>query len=170
MGCPWWNCKCCSKGNADEDTTIEFDGTHYPDNTDAMRQDPTQMGISRTPNKGVNYHVMSTVWNPEHLRPETSANGFRSPDQHTTPDNALIQSFAANLIEKRKQKQMEEKRVYAVNIHPSNSSETERSSNPTDTMVSWTQQLQEQLKSRSIRQASASSKKELIEPEQFIDE
>lgn len=176
LGCPWYNVKCCAKGNANDEDQLDMDRAHYPGDNDTSRFEPQLATTSKPSNRGMNYHVMNTVWNPEHLRPETSTNGFHSPNQSTTPDNVLIQSFAAAMIEKRKQKQLEEKRVYAVNLQPTDNvtaaaaSKTDRTTNPTETMISWTQQLQEQLKSRSIRQASANSTRDLIEPERFIDE
>lgn len=176
LGCPWYDFKCCPKGNVNDEDQLDIDGTHYPAMNDFSGPDPHLGTTSKLSNRGTNFHVMNTVWNPEHVRPETSmngqSNGFRSPDQTTTPDNVLIQSFAAAMIEKRKQKQLEEKRVYAVNLQPTSNVSTTNTTtaNPTETMVSWTQQLQEQLKSRSIRQVSANSQKELIQPEEFIDE
>ena len=66
--------------------------------------------IPTTTARGMNYHIMNTVWNPEQLRNETPLNpqynGYRSPDQHTTPDNVLIQSFANVIMAKHKQKEM----------------------------------------------------------------
>jgi len=110
---------------------------------------------------------MNTVWNPEQLRNETPANpqynGYRSPDQYTTPDNALIQSFAAVVMAKQKEKEIEDKRVYAVDIVEQNNS-TSKTRNPADTMVSWTQQLQEQLKNKP-RPTSGNSTKALIQSE-----
>ncbi len=119
-----------------------------------------------TSSKGINYHVMNTIWNPEQLDNETPSNpqydGYRPPDQNTTPNNILIQSFATSVMAKQKEKELEEKRVYAVDIIEENNSST-RTKTPVGTMMSWTQQLQEQLKTKPTRPTSASSTKELIE-------
>ncbi len=116
--------------------------------------------------KGINYHVMNTIWNPEQFRSESPSNpqydGYKSSDQNTTPNNILIQSFATNVMAKQKEKELEEKRVYAVDIIEENNSST-RTKTPVGTMMSWTQQLQEQLKTKPTRPTSASSTKELIE-------
>jgi hypothetical protein len=118
--------------------------------------------------KGINYHVMDTVWNPEQLTNETPLNplynGYRSPDQNITVDNANIQSFAAVVMARGKQKALEENRVYAVDIVEPNES-TMKTKNPADTMVSWTQQLQERLKNKETRPISASSTNQLIPSE-----
>ena len=110
--------------------------------------------------KGMNYHVMNTVWDPENMNSQSSRNahynGYRSPDQKQTPDTTNIQSFA---LAKQKEKDLADKRIYAVNI---NNQTRPKSKDHVDTMVSWTQQLQEQLKSKKSRETSASSTNQLI--------
>jgi len=127
-----------------------------------------QIIIPGTTSKGINYHVMNTVWNPEQLRNETPThpqyNGYQSPDQRTTPNDVNIQSFAAVILAKHIAKEAEQNRVYAVDIIPSDTP-TSKTKDPADTMMSWTQQLQEQLKSKSARPTSGSSTKELIQSE-----
>jgi len=112
--------------------------------------------------KRMNYHVMNSVWDPEYIPNPTPINaqynGYRSPDQNKIPENLYIQSFASLAIAKRKQKELENQRVYAVNINEP----TSKPKDPVDTMVNWTQQLQEQLRNKKPRQTSASSTKQLI--------
>jgi hypothetical protein len=125
----------------------------------------TQITMPNSSTRSGNYHIMNTVWNPEHVHSEPPMNpqynGYISPDQHTTPGNALIQSFAAVVMEKHKQKELEEKRVYAVDIVEQKNS-TANTKTAADTMSTWTQQLQEQLKNKQPRETSASSTKQLI--------
>jgi hypothetical protein len=160
---------CCSKQNDDDD-----DGNMNDKNlrlSDSPTNDHSSEGklISipggTTTARGMNYHVMNTVWDPEHIRNETSPNpkynGYRSSNQRTTPDNALIQSFATTVMAREKQKELDEKRVFAVNINEPRKL-TSQSKDPVDTMVSWTQQLQEQLRNPKSRETSASSTKQLI--------
>jgi hypothetical protein len=164
IGCPWFRFKCCSNDDDEDDdiTANNINVTDSPVNGNNFLTMPT------TSTRGMNYHIMNTVWNPEQLHNETPLNpqynGYQTPDQHTTPNNVLIQSFAAVVMAKHKEKQLDNKRVYAVDIVEDNNS-TLRTKNPADTMVSWTQQLQEQLKTKQNRPTSASSTKELIESE-----
>jgi hypothetical protein len=117
----------------------------------------------------MNYHVMNTIWNPDQLHGETPTNpqynGYQTPDLRTTPNDVHIQSFAAVVVAKHKAKEIEQNRVYAVDIVPSEASSASKAKDPVDTMVSWTQQLQDQLKNKSTRPTSGSSTKELIESE-----
>jgi hypothetical protein len=105
---------------------------------------------------------MNTVWEPEYIRNQTPIkpqyNGYRSPDQTTTFDNTNIQSFATVVMAKQKQKEIDDKRIYAVNINEP----TAKTKNSVDTMVNWTQQLQEQLRNKKPRETSASSTNQLI--------
>jgi transcriptional regulator NrdR family protein len=105
---------------------------------------------------------MNTVWEPEYIRNQTPIkpqyNGYRSPDQTTTFDNTNIQSFATVVMAKQKQKEIDDKRIYAVNINEP----TAKTKNSVDTMVNWTQQLQEQLRNKKSRETSASSTNQLI--------
>lgn len=168
IGCPWYRFKCCSNPDDDEE---DVDANHFRP-TNSLNQENnivTQQIIKpNASSKAASYHVMNTVWNPEHLSNESPIhpqyNGYQSPDQHTTPNNALIQSFGAVVLAKHKAKEIENKRVYAVDIIESND-EKAKSKSPAETMVSWTQQLQEQLKIKSSRPTSASSTKELIQSE-----
>lgn len=170
VGCPWFRFKCCTHAAEEDD---DFDGRQFNLSDSPTSPDQSVVTMSKTSTKGQNYHVMNTVWNPEQIRRDPTVstsqpwNGVRSPDQRTTPDNVLIQSFAAAVIEKQKQKQLENKRVYAVDINENR----DRSSNPTETMVSWPQQLQEQLKSKSAaRENSASSTRQLMPASNVTDE
>jgi hypothetical protein len=111
---------------------------------------------------------MNTIWNPEQLRSETpnnpQYNGYQSLDERTTPNDVNIQSFAAAILAKQKSKEVEQNHIYAVDII-SSESPISKAKDPVDTMVSWTQQLQDQLKTKSTRPTSGSSTKELIESE-----
>lgn len=150
IGCPWYRFKCCSGDDDDEDNSINANHLHVaesPVNESNLVSNQTSMPTVTA--GGTNYHVLNTIWNPEHLPHEVSSNsqenGYRLPDKSKTPDNALIKSFASVFIAKQKEKESVEKRVYAVDIV-----EHDNSTSPTksalDTMVTWTQQLQEQLK------------------------
>ena len=163
LGCPWYRGKCCS--NQDDDDEMENDRADSENNLLTSQVIVSNASSSR----GINYPVMNTIWNPDHLSSETPTNPqnltTQAPvDQQTTPNNVLIQSFAAVVLAKQKAKEIEEKRVYAVDIIDSND-EPGKSKTAADTMVSWTQQLQEQLKQKSTRPTSASSTKELIQSE-----
>jgi hypothetical protein len=125
--------------------------------------------IPDTSARGMNYHIMNTVWNPEQVPNATPSNpqydGYRTPDQRTAPSNVLIQSYAEAAMGKQKEKEIENKRVYAVDIVKDNNA-SGKTKNPADTMISWTHQLQEQLKTnQQNRPTSASSTKQLIESE-----
>jgi hypothetical protein len=112
--------------------------------------------------QGTNYHVMSTVWDPEYKHNQTPItpqyNGYRSPDQNIIPNDSHAQTFAAVVMAKQNQKQFEDNRIYAVNINEPKS----KTKDPVDTMVNWTQQLQEQLRNKKARETSASSTKQLV--------
>jgi hypothetical protein len=169
IGCPWYRFKCCSDHDDDDDDINNF---RLPDSpTNGNNIVTNQLTVPGTTTRGENYHIMNTVWNPEQLRSETPSNpqynGYRSPDQHTTPDNALIQSFAAVVMAKHREKELEDRRVYAVDIVEQNDSAS-KIRNPADTMVSWTQQLQEQLKNKN-RPTSGNSTKALIQSENTDD-
>ena len=166
IGCSSNRFQCCSKGNENDDQDIDVAGARSSDLTEndnpSVRRSAPMPIIAA---KGMNYHVMDTVWNPDHLRSDTPLEshptGFRSPDQRTTPTNVLIQSFTAAVIEKQKQQEIDERRVFAVNIEQ-NENKTSKSTGQVETMVSWTRQLQEQLKNKNTRESSASSNRELI--------
>lgn len=167
IGCPWYRLKCCS--NHDEDD--ESDINRIPSADSERNLLANQVIVSNnSSSKGINYQVMNTVWNPDQLRTEnpTHLEYIDSqpslPDQKTTPNNALIQSFAAVVLAKHKAKEIEDKRIYAVDIIESKE-EAGKHRTPAETMVSWTQQLQEQLKQKSTRPTSGSSTKGLIQSE-----
>jgi hypothetical protein len=105
---------------------------------------------------------MNSVWDPEYIDNQISTKsqyyGYRSPDFIKTPNNANIQSFAAAVVAKQKQKQFEDNRVYAVNINEP----TSKPKDHVDTMINWTQQLQQQLRNKTARETSAGSTKQLI--------
>jgi hypothetical protein len=177
IGCPWFNFRCCSSTATDDDDDDDYSEHANVDTSSASMPsapayDANPVTMSKTSSKGTNYQVMNAVWNPEHIASETSTriqyDGNGATNQHRTPDNALIQSFAAAVLQKQKQKQLDDRRVYAVNIsdtHPTrNVSKT-----PADTMISWTQQLQEQLKAQANRESSASSQRQLISPDKTND-
>jgi hypothetical protein len=152
LGCSCHCLNCCSQQN---------EGEHFIENDIRLLNSPTNdynYGISAQ--KGMNYHVMNTVWDPEYMRNQSPINpqynGYLSPDQSKTPDNSHIQSFATTVI--AKQKQVDDKRIYAVNINEP----TSKSKDPVDTMVNWTQQLQEQLRNKKPRETSAGSTKQLL--------
>ncbi|CAF0757325.1 unnamed protein product [Rotaria sordida] len=162
--CPWYRFKCCL--NHDDDD-IDMNNFRLPDSpTNENNLIIKQIIMPGTTNKGINYHIMNTVWNPEQLRNEIpsnpQSNGYRSLDQSKTPDNTHIRSFASVFMAKQKQKELEQKRIYAVDINEQNNS-TLKTKDPVETMISWTQQLQQQLKSKQSRPTSASSTKELIQ-------
>lgn len=168
IGCPWYRLKCCS--NHDEDDEPEIN--RIPSADSAHNLLTNQVIVSNnSSSKGINYQVMNTVWNPDQLHTENPTNPQyinsppSVPDQQTTPNNALIQSFAAVVLAKHKAKEIEDKRVYAVDIIESHKEEAEKHRTPAETMVSWTQQLQEQLKQKSTRPTSGSSTKGLIQSE-----
>lgn len=174
IGCPWYRLKCCCNRTADnidddEDDDDDNNGNN-PDLTDsttnANNSVQKQIVVPGAKAKGINYRIMNTVWNPEHLPNENpsnyQSNGYHALNQTQTPNNALIQSFASVFIAKQKAKKLEEKRIYAVDIAEQNES-TLKNKNPTDTMVSWTQQLQDRLKNKPSTPLSASSTRELIE-------
>ena len=169
IGCPWYKFKCCSDPDDDEDD-INVNNIRLNDSpTNENNLVTEQIHMPGTSSRGINYHIMNTIWNPEHLRNETPLNpqynGYQSPDQRTTPNNVLIQSFAATVLARQKEKQLEGKRVYAVDIIEENDAEG-KSKTPVETMVSWTKQLQEQLKTKEqTRPLSGSSTKELIQSE-----
>ncbi len=163
IGCSC-NCfKCCSKRN---------DAEHINENDLRLQDSPTNdqnyeiknLSISdgsSAPTR-VSYHVMNSVWDPEYIDNQISTKsqyyGYRSPDFIKTPNNANIQSFAAAVVAKQKQKQFEDNRVYAVNINEP----TSKPKDHVDTMINWTQQLQQQLRNKTARETSAGSTKQLI--------
>ena len=169
IGCPWFRCKCCSSQDDDDDEDIDVNHHRLTESpTGENNITKTQIMLPGTSSKRLNYHVMNTIWNPEHLHGESPTNpqynGYQTPDLHTTPNDTHIQSFAAVVMAKHKAKEIEQSRVYAVDIVPSEAP-TSKSKDPVDTMVSWTQQLQDQLKTQSTRPTSGSSTRELIESE-----
>ncbi|CAF0972917.1 unnamed protein product [Rotaria sp. Silwood1] len=167
IGCPWYRFKCCLNYDDDNDADIDMNNFHLSDSsTNENNLITKQIIIPGTTAKGINYHIMNTVWNPEHLRNvvplNPQFNEYRSLDQSKTPNNTLIRSFASVFLAKQKQKALEQKRVYAVDIIEQNNSIL-KPKHSVDTMISWTQQLQEQLKHKQSRPSSASSTKELIQ-------
>lgn len=170
IGCPWFKLKCC--GNTDEDDDDYDINVNNPRLSDTLAADPSittkQIIVPGTTSRGVNYHVMNTVWNPDQLINETATNPqyvpYQTPDQRTTPNNVLIQSFATAVLARQKEKQLDERRVYAVDLVEDENSTT-KSKSPADTMVSWTKQLQEQLKTTEKRPTSSSSTSQLVQSE-----
>ncbi|CAF1112148.1 unnamed protein product [Adineta ricciae] len=166
IGCPWYRFKCCSDDDGDDDDEVHMNNSNPPD-----KEHPTvkeQVSIAGKTGKSVNYHVMNAVWNPEQLQSDTTGNaqvsGLITPNQQTTPNNVLIQSFAAVVLAKQRQNELEEKRVYAVDILPQGDLPAAQK-RPVDTMMTWTQQLQEQLKNKQSRPTSTDSSKELVHSE-----
>ncbi|CAF4611296.1 unnamed protein product [Rotaria sp. Silwood1] len=173
IGCKCYRLKCCSKQNDDENNNEK--DLHSSDssiNDHNLRIENMSTSDGTQTSNGMNYHVMNTVWNPEHIHNQTSLNfqnnRYRTPDQSTTPDNVLIQSFTAATLAKQKQKELDDKRIYAVDINESTNS-TSKTNDPVNTMVNWTQQLQEQLRNKKARETSASSTKQLIHASNISD-
>lgn len=86
---------------------------------------------------------MNTVWNTEHLRPETSLNGFHSSDRSNTVDRATFPSLSVVRCADDRQT-------------PRRAQLDRRSAG-------------EQRKSRSIRQGSGNPSRDLIKREGWID-
>ncbi|CAF1519957.1 unnamed protein product [Rotaria sordida] len=167
IGCTCHGLKCCSKQN-DDDENINENILHSSDlsiNDHNLRVNNMSTSDERLTSNGINYHIMDTVWNPEHIHKQTLLNSenntYRTPDQSTTPSNALIQPFAAATMAKKKQKELEDKHIYAVDINETTNS-TLNTKDPVNTMINWTQQLQEQLRNTKARESSASSTKQLL--------
>jgi hypothetical protein len=145
---------CCSKEN---------DPQYIDANDHGLSNSPTtdQPGGLSAPNK-MNYHVMNTVWDAEYAHNQTPTNpqynGYNSPDPHQMFNNAKIQSYITLTQPKQNQNSSEDKPVYAVNSKEPIS----KTKDPMNTMATWTQQIQEQLKSKRARETSASSTKQLI--------
>ncbi|CAF1174687.1 unnamed protein product [Adineta steineri] len=168
MGCSNYNFNIFGKKNIEESTN-EMDV--YPSESTAYNGDnggkKKSVNDGVTVMKGKNYNVMNTVWNPDYSNFQTPRNpqynGYFSPDQNTVPSITQIQSHAINAASKPKP--IEDKRIYAVDINDSTATTTTRTAtprDPADTMVSWTQQLQEQLRNKKARETSAASTKQLI--------
>ena len=103
--------------------------------------------------KAGGFQVRNTVWTPEYANNQTPRNvqynGYRTPDSSNTQPTDTS---------KPGRKGSDERRVYAVDIDKS----TTKANDPADTMVSWPQQLQQQLRNKQPRETSASSTKQLI--------
>lgn len=166
LGCSFYRFQCHSKPNNDE--KIVDKKLHLSDSSlDALNSQIKNKSTSdgRIISNGMNYHVTDAVWNPEYSCNQTSSNSTDDAhhriDQTRTPDDALIQSFALATIEKQRQKELEDKRIYAVNMNEFTSSPSENK-DPVDTMITWTEQLQDQLKNKTSRETSVCSTKQLI--------
>jgi len=163
IGCSC-NCfKCCSKQNNGEHMNVnDLHVSDSPTNDQNYEIETHSMSYGSSAPTRVSYHVMNSVWDPEYIDNQISSKpqsyGYRSPDVSHTPNNANIQSFTAAVIAKQKQKQIEDNRVYAVNINEPISKPKDH----VDTMINWTQQLQQQLRNKTARETSASSTKQLI--------
>ena len=109
--------------------------------------------------KGNNCHVVTAVWNPDHLANKAPANplqkGGRPGNQHSTPNNANIQSFAAAVIAKQK---LEEKQAQAASKVEGNPA----AQGPVNPTTSWSEPLKAQLKNKIPRPPSSNSTKQLI--------
>ncbi|CAF2038172.1 unnamed protein product [Rotaria magnacalcarata] len=169
IGCPWYRFKCCSNRDIGDEDEDEINVNNHRSIDSPINESnllTKEIILPGTKAKGTNYHVMDVVWNPEHspneIPPKHQFNEYRSLDESKTPNNILIQSFASGFIAKEKEKKLQEKSIYAVDIVEQNNS-TSKMKNPADTMISWTQQLQEQLKSKQSRPISASSTRQLIQ-------
>ena len=116
--------------------------------------------------KTTNYHVMNTVWDGDYPHNQTPTNiqynGYRSPDPKPTVNNAKVQSYVTLTQPKRNQRSLDDGRVYSVDMNEPTSPTSPTRKDPSETMVNWTQQLQEQLKRKNSRETSASSTKQLI--------
>lgn len=171
VGCPWFRFKCCFRDDDDDDDE-QNPGSSSDSSPRARAAASKQVSLPGTVVRGVNYHVMNTVWNPDQLQGDSPTqaqyNGYVTPDPKTTPSNALIQSFAAVVVAKQRQQALDENRVYAVDILPQNDAPV-APKRPVDTMISWTHQLQEQLKNKSTRPTSSDSTRELVHAESKDD-
>ncbi|UJR24969.1 hypothetical protein I4U23_006333 [Adineta vaga] len=157
IGCNSQRFNCCAKKNLDDDMNDNtFRISNTPSNDNDYARKSMSVNDGSMPSKGPGYQVRNTVWTPEYennqMPSHAQYNGYRSPD------NGNMQSFAAN---KPKGDVMDDKRIYAVDIHQSTKA-VSKTNDPADTMVSWTQQLQEQLRNKKGRESSASSTKQLI--------
>ncbi|CAF2496182.1 unnamed protein product [Rotaria sp. Silwood2] len=173
IGCTCYRLKCCSEQNDDENINekdLHASNSSISDNNLRVKNISTSDGILTS--NGTNYHVMNTVWNPEHIHNQTllnsQNNGYRTLNQSTTPDNVLIQSFTVATMAKQKQKELDDEHIYAVDINESTNS-TLKTKDPINTMVNWTQQLQEQLRNKKTRETSVSSTKQLIHSSNISD-
>jgi hypothetical protein len=162
IGCSFSCFNCCSKKDDNEkiqEADLRLSDSPINDYSSGTKNTP--MAFETPAPKRMNYHVMNTVWNPEDMNNQTRGNpqynGYRSPIQPKTPDTALQQSSA--YVNTVKQNESADKRIYAVNM---NEPKQSKAKNPADTMVSWTQQLQEQLKAKKPRETSASSTQQLV--------
>ncbi|CAF2040253.1 unnamed protein product [Rotaria magnacalcarata] len=166
IGCSGCRSKsCCKYYDGAKMTEKNLRLSDSPVNDQNIRVKNKSISDGTTPSNEFNYRVMDTVWNPEYIHDQKPSNpqynGYFSPDQSRTPDNILIQSFAAVTMTKQQQKELEDKRIYAVNIDDSTNS-TSKTKDPVNTMISWTEQLQEQLRNKKSRETSANSTKQLI--------
>ena len=160
FGCSWHQSGCCSK--PDDPQNINIDDHRLSDSpTNDHSYGTQQISMPGGP-KGTNYHVMNTVWDTDYVHNQTPSNpqynGYLSPDQSKTFNKTNIQTIPPTNLIKPKQQAFEDKRVYSVNIKEP----TSKTKDPVDTMVNWTHQLQEQLKTKKPRETSASSTKQLI--------
>lgn len=127
-------------------------GDGYSNEYDSQSSSSPSGGFYGAADSKMSHHgleIRNTVWTPDYATNPTPRNvqynGYRSPDQNVDAQKATS-------------KEPDEKRVYAVDIDKS----AAKGADPADTMVSWTQQLQQQLRNKQPREASASSTKQLV--------
>ena len=160
--CSFQSFKCCQKK-----TTVEhinendLNLSYSPTNNQSSRTNKTSISNLPTAPKGINYHIMNTVWDPDYIHSPTSINSqytsYDSLDQYKSPDNSNIKSFSTLVM--IKQKELQNKRLDGANLKNESTSKVNDS---VDNMVNWTQQLQEQLRNKKVCETSASSTKQLI--------
>jgi hypothetical protein len=168
VGCSSKCCPCCLDNEKQDDVNNRI--LCYPsdisrsDSKLNLKQDETP---DRMPKKSKNYHMVSTVWNPDVMGADSGTappyDGYRSTDQFKTPSHADIQSFGTNMVAKLREKELNDQRVYAMNMSEPTEANL-KGNDPVDTMISWTQQLQEQLRATPERTGSGNSTKRLITP------
>ncbi|CAF1023523.1 unnamed protein product [Adineta ricciae] len=118
------------------DDNLDFSGSPTNDGNYSRKVVPVNDG------KPSDYHVRTAVWTPEYETDQISA-GHRSTNRNM------------------QEREIDSRRVYAVDINQSTKAASKHK-DPADTMVSWTQQLQEQLRNKQPRQTSAGSTKQLV--------
>ena len=160
IGCSCDRLKCCLKKN--EPKKIDLNDPEFSNSTPNDRRASGRNTASPTGSKGKNCHVVTAVWNPDALPNQAPANsvqkGGRPGDQHSTPNNANIQSFATAVVAKQKQKELEEKQAQAASGIEGNL----MAQGPKNPTTSWSEPLKAQLKNKIPRPTSSNSTNQLI--------
>ena len=134
LGCSFHCFNCCSKELKSKDSDDgQIDSPIVYEGYGGKKSSiPDGMAAPRT----TNYQIMNTAWQPEYG--DRRSQGTKS----TSP----VVPYQQN------------QQVYAVNVNQPKP----RSNDSVDAMVNWSQQLQQQLKTKQTRESSASSTKQLI--------